>query len=553
MTGNKESTAWVSKGWRVMFLCFLLVAVTMALYAPSARYGYIDYDDGDYVFDNPHVSTGLSLSNLAWAVRAVCVGNWHPLTLLSYMADCQLFGVNPGPQHLVNAILHSANTALLFLFLLAMTGMPWRSSLVAALFGCHPLHVESVVWIAERKDVLSGFFFMLTLWSYANFARARVRDSAAKPESECQTQSPAGNRRPVLWYGAAWIFLAFGLMSKPMLVTTPFLLLLLDYWPWNRASKLTDFWSLLWEKGPLLGLSAASCALTLWAQGSSGAVVSLAGMPLLQRLANAAASYVFYIGKLFWPQGLLIPYVPEAAPDPMMPWFSASGLVVATVVFVWLGIRWKYLAAGWLWYLGALVPVIGIVQAGIQCAADRYTYLPAIGIFILAVWAAADLLAACRVPRFVTGFLAVGIVGACGLLAAKQLRYWRNSESLFVHSLTLDPTNLPALDCLAGSYATDPDPRVRNGVKGLRLAQACVDQTQRREPVYLMTLAAAYAELGQFRRAIETAQEALRLTKPGTTTAFVTDLKADIELYQTGKAIHERYLVADQPSPPPHH
>lgn len=528
--------------WQVALLCLVLMGATLAVYGPTVKYSFIDFDDGVYVFDNPRIATGFASDNVASAFKTVCAGNWHPLTMLSLMMGCQLFGVQPGPQHLINAVLHAANTGLLFFVLLRMTIKPWRSAIVAGLFGLHPVHVESVAWIAERKDVLSGFFFMLTLGSYVRFAQARSEPATAKAGGR-EKQSVTDTCQAILWYALAGVFLTFGLMSKPMLVSTPFLFLLVDYWPLHRMLRTKDLGFLLLEKLPLLGLALASSAVTLWAQGSSGSVLSLASLPLLQRLANASSAYVFYLGKLFWPQGLMIPYLPEANANPAWPWCCAIGLAFVTILLLWPLRRWKYLAFGWLWFVIALVPVIGIVQAGIQVAADRYTYLPSIGLFIAVVWGLADLSAMVRVPGLIIAMALVLILGANAFLTSRQIACWQNSETLFLHTLKIDPTNMIALNSLAWAYATDPDPSLRKGAQALRIAEACAQQTERREPVFLMTLAAAYAEVGQFESATQTAREGLRLVANGPATTFANDLSADLELFQSGKAIPERYYL----------
>jgi hypothetical protein len=528
-----------SKGWTTAVLAAGLALATFALYSPTAGFGFVAYDDGVYVFDNPRVAAGLSWENAVWASRAVCGGNWHPLTLLSLMADCSVFGTRPGPLHLANAALHVLSTGLCFLVFYWMSGRPWCSAAVAGLFGWHPAHVESVAWIAERKDVLSGVFFFLTLIFYVLHIQAGLGSVRAPDEGR---QSSRDLRR-FAWYAATFFSLALGLMSKPTLVTTPVLLLLLDYWPLARMKNLRSFWGLAWEKFPFFGLSLVVMVLTVWAQGTSGAMPSLSEIPFSQRIANAASNYIFYLGKVVWPEGLMIPYLPEENPSPMHPLWCALGVIFVSLGVLLGGRRWKYLVTGWVWYLVSLLPVVGLVQVGVQSTADRYTYLSAIGLFLLLAWGLADLVDAWRLPRWLGGLLTAGGLTACGLLTSGQISYWRNGETLFMHTLAVDPTNMVAMDCLAWTYATDPDPRVRNGTRALQLAEACAEETQRREPVYLMTLAAAQAELSQFDLAVKTAEAALRLVKPGSTTTFVKDLEADIELYRSGKSIYQRYRL----------
>lgn len=516
-----------------------LVVATFALYSPTIGFGFVDYDDGVYVFDNSRVAAGLSLDNAVWACRAVCGGNWHPLTLLSLMLDCSVFGARPGPLHLVNSVLHALSTGLCFLVFYWMSGRLWRSAAVAGLFGWHPAHVESVAWIAERKDVLSGVFCFLTLVFYIRYVQAGLRE----------TRNPDGGKRGLAdwrrstWYLATFLSLALGLMSKPTLVTTPVLLLLLDFWPLARMKSFREFWSLAWEKVPFFGLSLVTIALTVWAQGTSGAMPSLTEISFFERIANALSNCVFYLGKVLWPEGLMIPYLPQENSGLLRSLWCALGITFVTLVVLLGGRRWKYLLTGWAWYLVALLPVVGLVQVGVQSTADRYTYLPAVGLFLVFAWGLADSLTALRLPGWLGGLIAAGCLAACGLLASRQITYWRNGETLFLHTLAVDPTNMVAVDNLAWTYATDPDPLVRNGTRALQLAGACAEETKWREPVYLMTLAAAQAELGQFDSAVKTAEAALRLTKPGSTTVFVKDLQADIELYRSGKPIHQRYRL----------
>ncbi|HXD00829.1 MAG TPA: hypothetical protein VN048_15920 [Verrucomicrobiae bacterium] len=505
-----------------MYTCLFLAVVTILLYAPVVGHSFIDYDDADYVFDNPHVTTGLSTANLVWAFRTGFAANWHPLTWLSHMLDCQLFGLNPGPQHLVNALLHAVNTALLFFALARMTGQLWRSAFVAALFGWHPLHVESVAWIAERKDVLSTTFGFLTIVAYHSYTRHK-------------------NWRR---YALVALFFSLGLMAKPMLVTLPCVLLLLDYWPLRRFqpsmlnNQLLTVRGLLVEKIPLFSLAAAACVITFLVQRASGAVVSIASVPLPPRLENGLLSCFRYLGKMVWPDGLMLPYMFGLDFNPMIVLVAALALAALTFAAIRLGGRFQYLPVGWLWYLGTLMPVIGVVQVGIQSMADRYTYIPSIGVSILIAWGAGDALAYLGMLRKVIAPLAVAILGACLVLTTLQLRYWKNSETLFFHSILVQPYNLAAMDCLAWTYATDPDPRLRNPVRALNLATACVRDTDRMDPNFLVTLSAAYAESGRFPLAIQTAEEALQLPGVMKVPAFVVKARGWIELYQEGKAIH---------------
>jgi len=441
---------------RLILICLLLGAVTLAVYWPVSHYAFLNYDDQDYVTANPHVRTGLSWANLAWAFTTTHAGNWHPLAWISHMLDCRLFGGNAGLHHLVNAFLHSTNTLLLFLVLRRFTGATWRSAFVSALFGLHPLHVESVAWVAERKDVLSTFFFVLTLWAYERYAKCRISSARlavqnggpAMPRASCPDASTLQRfSAPTIWYLATFVLFALGLMSKPMLVTVPFLLLLLDLWPLRRfdlsapKKALGTFWPLVLEKVPLLALSAAGGLLTFRAQQQAQYVAELSYMPLGMRLQHALLSYGRYLQKMLWPEGLAV-YYPYPLPMPV------GAVVLSTLVLVGINVaaillvrRRPYIAVGWFWYLGTLVPVIGLVQVGLQATADRYTYIPLIGMFVALTWAAADLGQGFKSAKPVLLSAAAVILAASAWGTAVQLRYWRNSESVFRRALAVTGDN----------------------------------------------------------------------------------------------------------------
>jgi protein O-mannosyl-transferase len=454
---------------RTIWICALLAAVTVAIFIPVVNYDFLNYDDPVYVTVNAHVASGLSWENTAWAFESCFVGNWHPLTWLSHGLDVQLFGLRPGWHHLTNLLFHAANAVLLFLLLQRLTGSAWRSACVAALFALHPLHVESVAWVSERKDVLSAFFFMLTVWAYARYAeksvisdqwlvssgqssRARV---AAGGEQTADRRSLITDHRS-LFYLLSLSFFALGLMSKPMLVTLPFVLLLLDYWPLQRcqlapcnlepsARKFHPssfiLHPLLLEKAPFFALSAVSCVVAFVAQQQGGAVRPLALLSVSQRASNALAACATYLQQTFWPAGLAVFY-------PLRDTLPVGTVIVAGVVV--LGItawaiysvrRRPYLVVGWLWFLGMLVPVIGLVQVGMQQVADRYTYLPLIGIFVMVVWEVSD---RCSRSRMGSAFLAVaagGVLLACLVVTRVQVSYWRDSARLFRHALEVTPNN----------------------------------------------------------------------------------------------------------------
>ena len=419
---------------------FALAAITLLVYMPMLWHGFVNYDDPDYILGNEHVKGGLTWANMVWAFTSNDAANWHPLTWLSHMLDCQLFGVNPAGHHLVNLLFHTANTLLLFLLLTQLTGALWRSALVAALFAWHPLHVESVAWASERKDVLSAFFWMLTILCYAKAVTSDKWQVTSKDPSLITHHSSL--------YWLALFFFACGLMSKPMVVTLPFVLLLLDFWPLERFQnfKFQNLAKLFVEKIPFFALSLASCLITYRAQ--SGALWSTQALSFHFRLANALMSYVRYISKLFWPTdiALIYPY-PHFWPLAGVV-FVAGLLAVLSVIFILQAKRFPYLAVGWFWFLGTLIPAIGLVQVGVQSMADRYTYLPSIGIFILVVWGVNDLLNA-RPQKIQIAKLAGSVVlVGCLLCTSMQLRYWRSSPELFLHTVEVTTDNYAAEDCL---------------------------------------------------------------------------------------------------------
>jgi tetratricopeptide (TPR) repeat protein len=425
-------------------IAIVLAAVTVLVYLPMLRHGFVNYDDPDYILNNPHVRAGLTWSGMAWAFQSSVASNWHPLTWISHMIDCGLFGVNPAGHHLVNVLFHTANAVLLFLLLSRLSGALWRSAFVAALFAWHPLHVESVAWASERKDVLSAFFWMLTLLAYAKYVtgdRWRVTRTAGILSRVTCHRSPS--------YFLALLFFACGLMSKPMVVTLPFVLLLLDFWPLRRFTiydlRFTML-RLIGEKIPFFALTIASCIITRMVQ--HGALWSSNSLSFHFRMANALMSYVRYISKMFWPADLALIYpYPHYWP---LAGVIAVGLLLAlcSVLAILWAKRFPYLAVGWFWYLGTLVPAIGLVQAGIQSMADRYTYLPSIGLFIVVVWGFNDLLNAH--PQKIKIAAAVGSFALAGCLAVTsvQLRYWRNSLTLFLHTVEVTTDNYAAYNCL---------------------------------------------------------------------------------------------------------
>jgi tetratricopeptide (TPR) repeat protein len=433
---------------RPRLIGLLLALITLLAYLPASRDGFVNYDDQDYVTENSVVQKGLTWTGIKWAFTTGHASNWHPITWLSHMVDCELFGLNPGAHHLVNVLFHTANVVLLLVLLLRLTGELWPAAFIAALFAWHPLHVESVAWISERKDVLSTFFALLTLLAYVRYAQRRSRVEGR--ESMAKSSVPALDPRPSTFdYALALIFFALGLMAKPMLVTLPFVMLLLDYWPLKRVTN--DQWQvskvmrLTLEKWPFFLLAAVSCIVTFLVQSqrSGDAVASLELIPLHYRFCNALVSYGLYLLKMFWPVGLAVFYpLPDHLTWLLMAATTSAVVLVIISSFVWRAGRARaYLPVGWLWFLGTLVPVIGLVQVGGAALADRYTYIPSIGVFIAVTFGICALADRFQFPKKATAAAAVLILATCLILTENQLRYWHDSETLFAHALAVTKNN----------------------------------------------------------------------------------------------------------------
>jgi tetratricopeptide (TPR) repeat protein len=441
------------------WVCVCLALLAWGVFGQTLWYDFINYDDPNYVYENTNVTSGLSVTGIAWAFTHIHSMNWHPVTTISHMLDCQFFGLRAGAHHFTNVLLHTIAVVLLFIALERMTGALWCSAFVAAVFAIHPLRVESVAWIAERKDVLSGVFFMLTLLAYKHYVRA-----------------PSVGRYLVI---AA--MLGLGLMSKPMLVTVPFVLLLLDYWPLKRIDgKRSQVGlqpaKLLLEKVPLLLLSAVSSMTTFLVQRA--AVGFTGDLPVFPRMTNALVSYVVYIGQMFWPVNLAVFY---PHPENRLPsWeiiLALAVLIAITTVAIVLRRAAPYLITGWLWYLGMLVPVIGLVQVGWQGHADRYTYLPQIGLYIAATWGAVDLTTSWRHRRSILCTAAVVVLALLTWRTSIQAAYWRDSETLFTHALAVTSNNDVAKNNLGIVY-------LRQGKldEAISLLQAAVDLRPENSP-----------------------------------------------------------------------
>jgi protein O-mannosyl-transferase len=455
----------------VLLAGVLLFGLVLATFLPGLANGFVGYDDPDYVTENDYVQAGLTWEGVHWAFRSTEAANWHPLTRLSHMLDCELFGLAPWGHHLTSILLHALNAALLFGVLQSMTGATWRSFAVALLFGLHPLRVESVTWIAERKDVLSTLFWMLALWAYVRYAecpssvaalrrvdRMRSAERGVKEPGSGLTLRASGPHSPSsIFYILSLGFFALGLLSKPMVVTLPFALLLLDYWPLDRIrnadSDLTQHATrstgqsrvllpLLVEKLPFFLAAAVFSAVTFVVQKQGGAVVST--LPVTDRLANALVSYCRYLGKVFWPVDLAVFY-PGVAHWPVAT-VAAAGVLLAALSVAAMALRraHPYALVGWLWFLGTLVPVIGLVQVGLQSMADRYSYVPSMGILLALVWGAHELTCGWRYQRAVAFAVTTAAALLCAGLTWQQIGHWKDTESLFRHALLVTKGNYGA-------------------------------------------------------------------------------------------------------------
>lgn len=400
-----------------------LALLSIAVYGQTVWFEFINIDDPSYVYKNPHVLAGLTASSIKWALTAFHSSNWHPLTWLSHMADVSIFGVGPGAFHGVNTLLHALNSILAFVVFRRLTGEVWQSAVIAAIFAVHPTHVESVAWISERKDLLSTAFWFLTMLAYLRYISSSKRRMLSAA------------------YLTVLFLFALGLMAKPMVVTLPFALLLMDYWPLRRFDSLRGALPMIVEKIPLFALAGLSSVITFMAQSSSGATASLAYIPLQTRLINATIAYVQYLGMFFYPANLSFFYPYRLDYVTWQPLAALALLAVISLVCWRQRKTRKYLLCGWLWFVGTLIPVIGIVQVGSQSLADRYTYIPYVGLSIMVVWAMAEVIDRYAVSRniVVAGCVCIGAV--LGVLAFRQASHWRNSETLYTHSVAATKNN----------------------------------------------------------------------------------------------------------------
>jgi tetratricopeptide (TPR) repeat protein len=426
----------------VLFIYFALLISTLLVFWQVRNFDFVNYDDDTYVSDNPHILNGLTENTIIWAFTTGYANFWHPLTWLSYMLDWQLFGLNPAGFHLTNLLFHIANTLLLFFVLKQMTNAVWQSAFVAALFALHPLHVESVAWVSERKDVLSTFFWLLTMWAYVLYAQK-------------MNTAPLLSRLCNRYYLLAVAFFALGLMAKPMLITLPFVFLLLDYWPLERIKHFDRqvIYHLVLEKIPFIVLSIISSVIAFIAQQRGGAVMPFNKISLNFRICNALISYVKYIEKMFWPARLTIFYQhPGQNVSILYAIVSAGFLLAVTILILRYAKNHRYLFTGWFWYLGTLVPVIGIIQVGGFAIADRYTYITLTGLFIIIAWGLSELLKKLPQRKIALGLSMVIVLTTIGICAGAQTSCWKNSFTLFSHALAVTQNNYVAYNNLGLAY-----------------------------------------------------------------------------------------------------
>lgn len=436
-------------------LCLLLGAATLAVFWPVVSCDFITYDDPVYFTENSHVQSGLKPDGALWAFHTGWMGNWNPAVWLSYMLDVELFGKGPAGPHFTNLVLHGANAILLFLLLKTLTGARWRSLMAASLFALHPLRVESVAWVSERKDVLSSFFGLLALLMYARYAQKRA--TAGSREPCAQAAATIGPRSSTVEYGLALLFFALALMSKAMLVTLPFVMLLLDYWPLQRLTvdntKFT-FRRLVLEKVPFFISGLTVGTVTFLVHRAMGALTPFAASSITARLGNALVACTCYLGRTFWPVKMALPYPRVEHWPPGSIILSALLIAGVCVAAVGLGRKQPYIFTGWFWFLGMLVPVSGIIQWGEHSMADRFTYLPSIGFFILLTWVMGEALSEWQMPKTVIGTGVALALGACAVVTRGQLAYWRNSETLFHHALSVTQNNYVAY-CNLGMFSVN--------------------------------------------------------------------------------------------------
>ncbi len=442
-----KSSGFLNGNKSRFLIIFLLTIACLAVYGQVIGFDFITIDDRAYVYENPAVLSGLNSRSIYWAFTAFYSANWHPVTWLSHMLDVTIFGPNAGPMHAVNVVIHTINSILVYLVFRRFTGTIWQSAAVAFLFALHPAHVESVAWVAERKDVLSTTFWLLTMLAYFRYTQLMP-----KTDTEGSLLS-----RSAFWLTTTCVLFAIGLMAKSMLVTLPFVLLLCDYWALGRLNKIKDLWPLVKEKLPLFALTVASSIAAYFAQVSGGAVVSLRTISFADRISNTGLAYVKYIVMMFYPAKLGLQYPFGESPDPLAVVGSVALLILITAICWHFRERHRYLLMGWLWFLGTLIPVIGLVQIGLQSMADRYTYVPYFGLFIMLVWGIADLIKRFNIPKLAVAFGSVAVLATLGTLTFVQAGKWKNSETLYEHTLAVTSNNYFLMNNLCYYYVSNRD------------------------------------------------------------------------------------------------
>jgi len=528
----------------ILLLCAALLVITFAIYWQVGSHPFLNLDDPAYVTENLHVSSGISGTNIAWAFSSVEAANWHPITWLSHMADVQIYGLNPRGHHITNVIIHSISTLLLLLLLVRFTGSLWKSAFVAALFALHPLHVESVAWISERKDVLSAFFGFLALLFYSEYAKK----TGAGSYSSFSLQPSAFSLQPSsVLYLLTLVSFVLGLMSKPMLVTLPLVMLLFDFWPLDRyrgeelgqgVSQLTArALALIKEKIPFFVCSLISGIITIYAQHKGGAVASFKINSFSARIENANVAYLKYIGKTLWPQDLAILY-----PMPLsFPFWqvicSLSFLLLVSILVVRIRGRFPYLPVGWFWFIITLLPVIGIIQVGSQSMADRYSYIPVTGLFIMAAWGVPDLMKGMQYREKILALLATVVIVASIVLTWRQLSYWQSNISLYRHSHQVAPGSFLVHNNLGLNFAKEGnlEAAINEYREAIRLNPG--------DPDSHGNLGLVLAERGELDAAVRECQVALQLSPNNTkwhyNLGFALDKRGNLEaaIYEYREAI----------------
>jgi Tfp pilus assembly protein PilF len=495
MTSNPKTVPEPLTGdWNETIIFSGLVLVCLVIYWQTTGFAFINLDDPSYVYRNTPILSGINIESIWWAFTSFHSSNWHPLTWLSHALDVQLFGLNPGSHHAVNVVLHTANSCLAFIVFKRLTGAVWPSAMVAFLFAVHPMHVESVAWISERKDVLSTLFWLLTILAYTSYARTAAGGIAQRIFSK--------------YFVLTFLLLAFGLMAKPMLVTLPFVLLLADIWPLKRANNFRDVGALLLEKLPLFALVICSSVITFYAQRARGSVMALDRFPLESRILNSVVAYGRYVGSMFYPVNLGVWYPFDPVIDKTLFATIIIGAIAMTVLAIWQIGKRGYIAFGWFWFLGTMVPVIGLVQVGAQSMADRYTYIPYFGLFVILIWGSAEIIEKYKLDRRIVAGVSILLIIGLTAAAFRQTSYWSNSETLYTRSIAVTNNNFFLMNLLCKHYVDTASTEVAE-----RRCTELVGGTSNYMESH-NTIGLLRAELGRYDDAIVSYRKALDI-KPG--------------------------------------